>query len=80
VTGRAAGFTRGLGTDPLKPTSSCHEDRFQKSWYEWAQVQHSIAGRADQDDAKGKVRDVLLELDVPVHGHENVEGLGGAPQ
>jgi hypothetical protein len=39
------------------------------------EVCHSIALRRQHDDAKPGLRQILLELDIPVPGHKNLEAL-----
>jgi hypothetical protein len=62
-----------LGTDPLKPPGlrlgNCGEKRLN----ERLQMHHTIRRSVHDDDAEGEGRDRLLELDVAVHGYEDLE-------
>lgn len=69
----AVGFIHVLGTDqsefarpkPVEGLGDCREQRHQ--------VYHPIGSGPDQHDPEGQLPDVLLMLEIPIHGQQGVE-------
>lgn len=74
------GFIHVLGTDDsefarLKP-AECVQHRGDQ----WPQMDEPVRRRPNEHDAKWQTGDVLLMLEVPIHGQQGIKTAGDPPQ